>query len=150
MWRILQKPEPDDYVLATGQMRSVREFVELAFGEVGREIDWSGTGVDEVGTDRRSGKVVVRIDPAYFRPTEVDLLLGDPTKAREQLGWVHTTTLQQMVAEMVDADMRLAALERDGGNAAVQEIYRHFVFKDEVPPMQVSNDIGLDEWEPTW
>lgn len=150
MWRILQQPEPDDYVLATGQMRSVREFVELAFGEVGREIDWSGTGVDEVGTDRRSGKVVVRIDPAYFRPTEVDLLLGDPTKAREQLGWVHTTTLQQMVAEMVDADMRLAALERDGGNAAVQEIYRNFVFKDEVPPMQVSNDIGLDEWEPKW
>jgi GDPmannose 4,6-dehydratase len=150
MWRILQQPEPDDYVLATGQMRSVREFVELAFGEVGREIDWSGTGVDEVGTDRRSGKVVVRIDPAYFRPTEVDLLLGDPTKAREQLGWVHTTTLQQMVAEMVDADMRLAALERDGGNAAVQEIYRNFVFKDEVPPMQVSNDIGLDEWEPSW
>ncbi len=130
MWRILQQDEPDDYVLATGEMRSVREFVELAFAEVGRRIVWSGTDVDEIGTDATSGKVLVRVDPAYFRPTEVDLLLGDSSKARAKLGWSHTTTLPEMVKEMVAADMRLAGLERNGGNAALQDIYRELVFKD--------------------
>ncbi|MBL8564806.1 MAG: GDP-mannose 4,6-dehydratase [Hyphomicrobiaceae bacterium] len=130
MWRMLQQDEPDDYVLATGETRSVREFVGLAFAEVGREIVWSGEGIEEIGTDAKSGAVLVRIDPAYFRPTEVDLLLGDPSKALRKLGWRHTTPLAGLVREMVAADMRLAGLERDGGNAAIQDIYREFVFRD--------------------
>ena len=129
MWRMLQQPEPDDYVLATGTTRSVREFVELAFAHVNHEIVWSGTGVDEIGTDKRSGRVLVRVDPAYFRPTEVDLLLGDPTKARDKLAWQHTTSLEQLVSEMMEADLQLAALERRGGNAAVQDILRTIVFQ---------------------
>jgi GDPmannose 4,6-dehydratase len=114
MWQMLQQPEPDDYVLATGETHSVRRFVELAFGEVGRAIDWEGEGVDEVGRDARSGDVVVRIDPAYFRPTEVDLLVGDAAKARRALGWRHEVGLNALVEEMVAAD--LAALKT---NAAV-------------------------------
>ncbi|MBL8564822.1 MAG: GDP-mannose 4,6-dehydratase [Hyphomicrobiaceae bacterium] len=130
MWRILQQDEADDYVLATGETQSVREFVELAFAEIGRSIVWSGEGVNEIGTDAKSGKVVVRVDPAYFRPTEVDLLLGDCSKARTKLGWRHTTTLAEMVKEMMAADMRLARLEQDGGNTAVQNLYRELVFRD--------------------
>lgn len=109
MWRILQQDEADDYVLATGETHSVREFVELAFGHVGRGIEWRGEGVDEEGICQKTGKVVVRIDPRYFRPTEVDLLLGDPSKAREKLGWTHTTAFRDLVREMVEADIRLAA-----------------------------------------
>lgn len=105
MWRILQQDEPDDYVLATGEMHSVREFIELAFRCVGREIVWKGQGVDEVGVDNRTGSELVRVDPKYFRPTEVDLLLGDPTKAREKLGWQHQTSFADLVKEMVDADL---------------------------------------------
>ena len=107
MWRMLQQPEPDDYVLATGETHSVREFIERAFACVGRRLAWSGSGIDEVGTDDTSGKVVVRIDPAYFRPTEVDLLLGDPAKARTRLGWTHTTSFPELVTEMVRADVAL-------------------------------------------
>ena len=107
MWRILQQDEADDYVLATGETHSVREFVELAFGHVGRGIEWRGEGVDEEGICQKTGKVVVRIDPRYFRPTEVDLLLGDPSKAREKLGWTHTTAFCDLVREMVESDMRL-------------------------------------------
>ncbi|MGD9669426.1 MAG: GDP-mannose 4,6-dehydratase [Hyphomicrobiaceae bacterium] len=129
MWRIVQQPEPDDYVLATGEMQSVRSFVEMAFAHVGRDITWSGKGVDEIGIDTTSGRIVVRVDPAYFRPTEVDLLLGDPTKAREKLGWEHTTTLQDLVREMMEADLHLAELERRGGNAAVQDMLRTIVFQ---------------------
>ncbi len=109
MWRILQQDEPDDYVLATGETRSVREFVELAFAEVGRSLEWKGSGIDESGVDARTGKVVVRIDPAYFRPTEVDLLLGDPTKAHTKLGWRHTTSLRELVREMMAADLQQIA-----------------------------------------
>jgi len=105
MWRILQQNEPDDYVLATGEMHSVREFIELAFRCVGREIIWKGEGVDEVGVDNRSGTELIRIDPKYFRPTEVDLLLGDPTKAKEKLGWEHQTSFPDLVKEMVEADL---------------------------------------------
>ena len=112
MWRMLQQPEPDDYVLATGETHAVREFVELAFAETGRRIGWEGTGVDEVGRDATSGAVVVRIDPKYFRPTEVDLLLGDPSKALRVLGWKHTTTFRELVAEMVKADLELVERER--------------------------------------
>ena len=107
MWRILQQPEPDDYVLATGETRSVREFVELAFAHVGRPIEWQGSGVDEIGREAATGTVRVRIDPRYFRPTEVDLLLGDPAKAHAKLGWKHTTGFTDLVREMVEADLQL-------------------------------------------
>ncbi len=112
MWRILQQPKPDDYVLATGEMHSVREFVELAFKQVGRTIEWQGSGVDEVGVCRKTGKDTVRIDPHYFRPTEVDELLGDPRKAHQQLGWHHTITFPELVAEMVESDMKVVAQEQ--------------------------------------
>jgi GDPmannose 4,6-dehydratase len=111
MWRILQQPSGDDYVLATGEMHTVREFVELAFAEVGRTIVWQGSGVDEVGRDQTSGEILVSIDPRYFRPTEVDELLGDPTKARNQLGWQHTTTFRELVKEMVACDRQAIADE---------------------------------------
>jgi GDPmannose 4,6-dehydratase len=106
MWRILQQDIPDDYVLATGETHSVRSFVELAFAHVGRTIEWRGQGVDEQGLDAKSGAVLVRVDPRYFRPTEVDLLLGDPTKARQVLGWQASTTLPELVREMMEADLK--------------------------------------------
>lgn len=105
MWLIVQQDKPDDYVLATGEAHTVREFVERAFAEVGIEILWDGTGVAERGRDRKSGRILVEVDPNYFRPTEVDILLGDATKAREKLGWTHKTTFQQLVAEMVASDL---------------------------------------------
>jgi GDPmannose 4,6-dehydratase len=106
MWRILQHSEADDFVLATGETHSVRTFVDRAFEKAGRPIAWEGEGVAEVGKDRASGKVVVRIDPRYFRPTEVDILIGDATKAREKLGWKPTTTFDQLVARMIESDCR--------------------------------------------
>ena len=112
MWRILQCPEPDDYVLATGEAHSVREFVEKAFGHIGVEVVWKGAGVDEQGVDARSSRVLVQIDPRYFRPTEVDLLIGDPSKARSKLGWQHKVSFEQLVAEMVAADLKAVAGER--------------------------------------
>ncbi|TWA82781.1 GDPmannose 4,6-dehydratase [Azospirillum brasilense] len=111
MWRILQQNEADDYVLATGETHSIREFVELAFGCVGRKIEWRGTGVDEKGVDVATGDVLIEVDPRYFRPTEVDLLLGDPSKAHAKLGWKHTTTFPELVREMVSSD--LARFERE-------------------------------------
>lgn len=105
MHRILQANVPDDYVLATGETRSVREFVERAFAEVGRSIEWRGQGVEETGIDRASGQTVVKIDPAYFRPTEVDLLIGDAGKARQKLGWQPKTSFAQLVSEMVASDL---------------------------------------------
>ncbi|MEQ8735456.1 MAG: GDP-mannose 4,6-dehydratase [Rhodospirillaceae bacterium] len=106
MWRIVQQAEPDDYVLATGETHTVRSFVELAFAEIGRTITWQGKGVDEKGLDAASGDVLVEIDPRYFRPTEVELLLGDPTKAEQKLGWKHTTSFRDMVKEMVQSDLK--------------------------------------------
>ncbi len=111
MWRMLQQPEPDDYVLATGECHSVREFVELAFAEIGRRIVWQGEGADETGRDGVTGDVLVQIDPRYFRPTEVELLLGDPTKARERLGWQHKTSFGRLVRDMVAADLVAVAQE---------------------------------------
>ncbi|MBL8671013.1 MAG: GDP-mannose 4,6-dehydratase [Alphaproteobacteria bacterium] len=104
MWRILQHPTPEDFVLATGETHTVREFVELAFAETGVAIGWQGEGVDETGVDRKTGRTLVRIDPAYFRPTEVDLLLGDPSKAQRLLGWRHKVPFPALVREMVAAD----------------------------------------------
>jgi len=111
MWRIVQQPAPDDYVLATGEAHSVREFVETAFAEIGAEIDWRGSGVDEIGVLRGSNRPVVEVDPRYFRPTEVDALLGDATKARNILGWKHTTSFAELVKEMVRADLAVIADE---------------------------------------
>lgn len=107
MWRILQQVTPDDYVLATGETVTVRNFVNMAFAETGVTIRWEGKGVDEKGYDRESGRLLVAIDPRYFRPTEVDLLVGDPTKAREKLGWSHNTTVAELVAEMVREDLKV-------------------------------------------
>jgi GDPmannose 4,6-dehydratase len=112
MWLMLQQDAPDDYVLATGEAHSVREFVERAFACTGREILWRGRGVDEVGLDARSGKELVRIDPRYLRPTEVDVLQGDPSRAQARLGWRHRTTFPDLVREMVEAD--LALVRREG------------------------------------
>jgi GDPmannose 4,6-dehydratase len=111
MWLILQQPSPGDYVLATGVARSVREFCEVAFAETGRQVLWEGIGVDEIGLDAKTRKVLVRIDPRYFRPTEVDLLIGDASKARLALGWAPTIDFNQMVREMVAQD--LAAARQD-------------------------------------
>jgi len=119
MWRILQQDTADDFVLATGETHSVREFVELAFAEVGRTISWQGEGVDEVGRDDKTGDALVRIDPRYFRPTEVDLLLGDPSKAKEKLGWTHTTSFRTLVSEMVAEDLKL--LEREKWRSTLLE-----------------------------
>jgi GDPmannose 4,6-dehydratase len=113
MWMMLQQDEPDDYVLATGEKHSVREFVERAFGHVGRRIVWRGAGVDEIGVDAKSGQILVEVDPRYFRPTEVDVLLGDPGKARQRLGWRHKTSFVDLVAEMVDSDRTQVRLEKE-------------------------------------
>ena len=112
MWRMLQQPHGDDFVLATGRTTSIRRFVEMAFGEVGVQVVWSGSGVDEVGRDAATGELRVAIDPRYFRPAEVDLLVGDATKAREVLGWTPTIELEAMCAEMVAADIALFERER--------------------------------------
>jgi len=119
MHAILQADAPDDFVLSTGEMHSVREFVELAFAEVGRSIEWSGKGVQETGVDKTSGKTVVRIDPTYFRPTEVDLLIGDASKARERLGWKPKTSFAQLVKEMVAGDLEAAKREVANGKHPV-------------------------------
>jgi GDPmannose 4,6-dehydratase len=111
MWRILQQDTPDDYVLATGETHSVREFIELAFSKVGRIIEWKGSGLDEVGIDSASGKTLVEIDSRYFRPTEVDLLLGDPSKAHRVLGWKHTVTFAELVSDMLTSDLKVVAEE---------------------------------------
>lgn len=118
MWLILQQETPDDYVIATGEYHTVREFTTLAFAEVGIELEWIGEGVDEKGVDKSTGKILVEVDPKYFRPAEVDQLLGNPTKAKTQLGWnPRKTSFKELVKIMIEADMRLVASEkikRDG------------------------------------
>jgi GDPmannose 4,6-dehydratase len=113
MWRILQHDEPDDWVLATGESHSVRELVERAFAEVGIELVWRGAGIEEKGLDRRTGRILVEVDPRYFRPLEVHHLLGDPSKARTKLGWHHRTSFAELVAEMVRADLRAVRNEAE-------------------------------------
>jgi GDPmannose 4,6-dehydratase len=113
MWRILDQDEPDDYVLATGECHSVREFVERAFSHIDRTIEWRGKGADEVGVDAQSGETLVEIDPRYYRPTEVPHLLGDASKAKKKLGWSHKTSFADLVREMVEEDLRAVAREPD-------------------------------------
>ena len=105
MWRMLQQDSPEDYVISTGEQHSVREFIEIAFGLVNIKVRWTGSGADEQGLDATTGKVLVKISPAYYRPTEVDSLLGDSTKAHTNLKWRHTTTFHELVKEMLDHDM---------------------------------------------
>ena len=121
MWLMLQQEVPEDFVIATGQQRSVREFVEMSAARLGITLTWSGEGVDEIGTvtavdaaispSVKVGDVIVRVDPRYFRPTEVETLLGDPTNAKQKLGWEPETTLEQMVDEMVAGDLKTARKE---------------------------------------
>ncbi len=115
MWRILQQEIADDYVLATGETHSVRDFINLALAQVGRQIEWSGSGLDEVGRDPQTGKIIIQIDARYFRPTEVDQLIGDPSKARRVLGWQHQTSFAGLVREMMESDLQL--LKKNGTRA---------------------------------
>jgi GDPmannose 4,6-dehydratase len=118
MWRMLQQDTPDDFVLATGTMTSVREFAKLAFARAGIELDFSGEGIEEIGVDAASGKTLVAVDPRYFRPAEVEQLLGDPSKAKAELGWEPKVGLSQLVEMMVDADVEAARKDvhlQDGG-----------------------------------
>jgi GDPmannose 4,6-dehydratase len=118
MWRMLQQDTPDDFVLATGTMTSVRDFTKIAFARAGIELDFSGEGIEEIGVDAASGKTLVAVDPRYFRPAEVEQLLGDPSKAKAELGWEPKVGLQELVEMMVDADVEAARKDvhlQDGG-----------------------------------
>jgi len=112
MWRILQQDKPDDFVLATGTTTSIRDFVTMAFKELGIDIEWQGSGLEEKGIDKKTGRVLVDVDPKYFRPAEVDLLLGDSSKARKILGWKPKYDLQALCHEMVLSDLELAKREK--------------------------------------
>jgi GDPmannose 4,6-dehydratase len=112
MWRMLQFDQPEDFVIATGETHTVREFASRAFERTGIELEWEGEGVAEVGRAKSDGRVIVQVDPRYFRPTEVELLLGDPTKAFERLGWKATTLFSDLVGLMVDADLEEARKEQ--------------------------------------
>ena len=125
-WLMLQQSEPDDYVVATGKQCSVRDFVNAAFKEVDVRLEWRGNGVDEKGVDAKTGRVLVEVDPRYFRPTEVETLLGDPTKAKEKLGWEARTSLEEMVSEMVREDVQQA--QRD--ELCQREGYRVFNYHE--------------------
>jgi GDPmannose 4,6-dehydratase len=116
MWLMLQQDKPDDYVLATGESHSVREFVEKAFAHIGRTIVWAGSGAAEKGIEKATGKVQVEVDPRYFRPTEVDHLLGDASKARAKLGWHHKTSFETLVRDMVEADTVAVLREQERRN----------------------------------
>jgi GDPmannose 4,6-dehydratase len=111
MWLMLQQDEADDYVIATNETRTVREFVEIAFSHVGIEVEWSGTGVDEVGRDKATGKIIVKVNPKFFRPAEVDILLGNPAKAEAKLGWVREIPFSELVKRMIENDMKLVEKE---------------------------------------
>jgi GDPmannose 4,6-dehydratase len=127
MWRILQQEKPEDFVLATGVTTTIREFTERAFAEIGITLEWSGSGVDETGRDVKNGNILVSVDPTYFRPTEVDLLIGNASKAREKLGWEPTCDLHQMIEEMIKSDLEEArkdqllesgGFQTNGGNGS--------------------------------
>jgi len=112
MWKIMQHDKPDDFVLATGISTSIRDFTTQAFSEVGITLEWSGSGVDEIGKNAQTGKLLVSVDPTYFRPTEVDILIGDASKAKEKLGWSPTCDLNQLISEMISSDLEEARKDR--------------------------------------
>jgi GDPmannose 4,6-dehydratase len=116
MWMILQQPTPDDYVLATGDSHTVREFIECAFAVIDRRITWRGTGQNEIGVDEASGKELIKVDPRYFRPTEVDVLVGDASKARAKLGWKHRVSFDALVTEMVEEDRKALRGQSQSGD----------------------------------
>ena len=122
MWRILQQDKPEDFVLATGVTTSIRDFCTLVFKELGMEIEWQGEGVNEKGIDKKTGKTVIAVNPKYFRPAEVELLLGDSTKARTKLGWKPEYDLASLAKEMVEEDLKLAKREK----LLLQNGYREF------------------------
>lgn len=130
MWRMLQQDQPDDYVVATGETHSVRELLELAFDYVGVSLEWKGKGVEETGINRETGDVLVRIDPRYFRPTEVDLLLGDPTKAKEKLGWEPKVKFKELIRIMMESDL-----------AKAKHIREFETFKNNKSPEKMGEDI---------
>ena len=111
MWLMLQQDEPNDYVIATNETRTVREFVETAFRHVGMEIEWEGEGVDEIGRDKNTGKVVVKVNPKFFRPAEVELLIGNPQKAERELGWKREISFSELVERMAKNDLELVKKE---------------------------------------
>jgi GDPmannose 4,6-dehydratase len=122
MWLMLQQDEPDDFVLATGVKYSVRHFLEQAFAKAGISLEWSGKGVNEKGKNVKTGKVIVEVDPRYYRPTEVDLLVGDPSKAFEKMGWKHRYDLDSLIEEMVASDLQLFKRDKyllDGGHSVM-------------------------------
>ena len=124
MWRMMQQEEADDFVLATGKKISVRKFIDMAFAEVGINIEWKGKEENEKGYDKASGKVLVEIDPKYFRPAEVDLLVGDATKAKQKLGWEPKYSVEELLKEMVQADIELFKREKyllDGGHKILNQ-----------------------------
>ena len=125
MWLMLQQDQPDDFVIATGKQYSVRQFIEFGANALDMQVEWQGSGVDEVGIDPASGATIVAVDPRYFRPTEVETLLGDPTKANEVLGWQATTSVEAMVAEMVEADYAEAQKDSLVKGAGYQTFDRH-------------------------
>ena len=125
MWLILQQDKPDDYVIATGKQYSVRQFIELGGAELDMDIEWQGNGVDEIGIDRVTGKKIVAVDPRYFRPTEVETLLGDPSKAKKQLGWTAKISMSQLVREMVAADYDEAKRDSLVQDAGYQTLNYH-------------------------
>jgi len=108
MWLMLQQDEPEEFVIATGETHSVREFCDEAFREVGIQLEWQGSGIDEKGIDRDTGRVLIKVDARYFRPTEVELLIGDASKAREKLGWKPRVTFHELVRMMAKADFEAA------------------------------------------
>jgi GDPmannose 4,6-dehydratase len=123
MWMMMQHSEPDDFVLATGKKISVRRFVELAFNEVGISLEWKGNGVEEKGINKADGSVIIEIDARYFRPTEVDLLLGDASKAKKKLGWVPKLSIEELVKEMVASDVKLFEKDKyllEGGHEVLK------------------------------
>ena len=125
MWLMLQQDKPDDYILATGRKMSVRKFIELSFKEINIDIVWKGEGVEEIGYNKKTGDILVKIDPQYFRPNEVDLLLGDASKAKAKLGWEPKCKVEDLVKEMVQSDIKLFEKDKylqDGGF----EIYNHY------------------------
>ncbi len=136
MWRMLQQEKPGDYVLATNETHTVREFAELAFAEVGIELSWTGKGVEERGFDRRTGSLLVDINPKYFRPTEVEILWGDCSKAERELGWKRRMDFKGLVHEMVAADMReIAGVEIEARSEADKEAETEIIFDEE--PMEL-------------
>jgi len=124
MWKILQQDDPEDFVIATGVTKSVRDFCTAAFSRLGYNLEWRGTGADEEGVDSETGRVLIGVDERYYRPTEVEILVGDATKAKEKLGWESKTTLDELVSMMVDADLEAQTKQMNAAEAELPNLSR--------------------------